>query len=207
MEVHVNMSKKLMRVLGMALAVIMALSIIPMASFAASPKVDSIASVNQTDDGKTVGVDATQSKVTEYVDNITEDGTHTVDVYATQASTFSLKLPKQVILDGAYAADKTYSGAYQISATGNIAGDEQLTVVNDASFALQQAGKEDITATVTQAKNTFRNTTDTVGATVVNGLNLDTPVTIDGTVSAQGITAGSWSGNFNIAVALTEIAP
>ena len=185
------------------LAVLMVVSVVPVAASAASTRVDSIASVDQSDNGTTVGFDETQDKATEYQDNITADGTHDVDVYATQASTFSLKLPKQVILDGAYAANKTYSGTYVISATGNIAGDERLTVVNDASFDLEQEGKADITATVAQTANTFAATTDTVGATVVNGLNLSTPSTITGTVSAQGITAGSWSGNFNIAVELT----
>ena len=202
------MTKKfnLKRTLCAVLAVLMVVSIVPVAASAASTRVDSIASVDQTDNGTTVGLDETQDKTTEYDDDITSDGTHTVDVYATQASTFSLKLPKQVILDGAYAANKTYSGTYVISATGNIAGDERLNVVNDASFTLSQTGKADITASVSQTANAFAATTDQVAATVVNGLNLATASTITGTVSAQGITAGSWHGSFDIAVSLDPAA-
>lgn len=200
------MKNSLKKVLSCALAACVCLSL-TITSFAASGYHDSIASVDSSDNGTTVGVDADQNKKTEYYAEITSDtATNTVNVYATQASTFSVVIPKTIILDGAFGAGKSYEGKYEVIVKGNIAGDESVNVVPDASFALQQAGKTDLTASVTQTVQHFRDTTETVGADTLTGVNLNTPVKTTGTVAVQGVTAGSWHGTFNFAIDIGQAA-
>lgn len=154
----------------------------------------------------TVGSDATQSKTSEYVDAVTdstataETKTATVNVYATQASTYSVKIPKTVILNGADG-----SGAYRIGVKGNIAGNQTITVApvdNDAdtegvNFSLAEQGtvaqKSNITASIEQAKTAF----------VQSEISVTDWTTTDATISAPAITAGSWIGTFNFTISVT----
>lgn len=156
--------------------------------------------------GTAVGSDETQSKTSAYEDAITdssataESKTAAVEVYATKASTYSVKIPKTIILDGT-----TGNGEYRIGVKGDISGDQTITVapvdadavLEGVNFALTEQAvgnpKEDVKATVTQAKTTF----------VQNEITAADWTTQDATIAAPDISAGMWTGtfNFNISIA------
>ncbi len=153
-----------------------------------------------------VGSDATQDKTSEYVDAVTdstataETKNATVNVYATQASTYSVKIPKTVVLNGADG-----SGAYRIGVKGNIAGNQTITVApvdKDAekegvNFSLAEQGtvsqKSNITASIEQAKTAF----------VQSEISATDWTTTDATISAPAITAGAWTGTFDFNISIT----
>ena len=200
---------KMNKLLLMGLAMTTAIS---MPVFAASGLTNSTAStaadatkVSGTDTMD--GQDTNQSKETLYSDEITEDKSETCEVYATQASTFSVIIPKTIILDGAKDAADGNIGKYVVTVKGNIGGAEIVSVTPDATFKMSQAGKDDIDATVTQAITDFRvedaallegaDTTKTV-----YGVDKAEGVTTDGTVEVSNLSAGSWSGQFAFNIAI-----
>lgn len=108
----------------------------------------------------------------------------------TQDSTFSVTIPKTVELDSSKTQD------YNVTVVGDIASNEKITVVPDASFLMEdQSGasvlKDDVTATVTQAKQEFVYS-EISGEGMTTGGNID----------AKDLTAGSWKGKFNFAISL-----
>jgi hypothetical protein len=122
---------------------------------------------------------------------ITENKEAECLVTYTQASSFTVTIPKEVDL----GADKTTD--YTVNVVGDIASNEKITVVPDASFLMKdQSGaatlKDDVTATVKQDVQEF----------VYSDINVDGGKTVDGNIDAQGLTAGSWKGTFNFAIAL-----
>lgn len=118
------------------------------------------------------------------------------EVYAEIGSTFTVTIPKKITLSG---TDKT--GSYTVSCTGDIAGDEYVSVVPDGSFAMKQGGKDDVTATVTQATQSFRG--DNYTKSLADGeAFMATGAT--GSISAKDLTAGAWKGTFNFAIALNQ---
>lgn len=149
--------------------------LVPATAFAASSYTNSTASVTN------------ESYTTD-----TSNAACTVD--AEVASEFSVTIPKTITLNG-----DTKSADYTVSVSGDIAGDEYILVKPEASFAMKQSGKDDVTATVTQNKNALRD----ANSTIVLGEN-ETKIgsNVQGTVSAQGLTAGRWSGAFNFEIAL-----
>ena len=208
------MKKK--NLIGLSTAMAVAMSVAPVATFAATTLVDSIGSVNMEDDGTTVGVDSVQTQKTEYYDEITADSdTNACQVYATQASTFSVIIPKTIILDGAKDAADGNIGKYVVTAKGNIGGIETIHVTPDASFKMSQAGKEDIDATVTQPLVNFvvtERTADSLadGMTADNtayGVDATDGAVADGTVEVTNLSAGSWSGQFNFNINITTDTP
>lgn len=149
----------------------------------ATDVVDSIGSINANDDGTTIGVDQSQSQKTEYTTEITEESKKDTLVYVSQASTFSVKIPKVIILDG-----QTKSANYLVSVAGNIGGEETINVVPEETFTMSQTGKEDIVANVIQDKTSWLfNEFATQG---------------NGTITANDMTAGSWKGQFDFNIEL-----
>ena len=190
------------KVLSVILAVLM-LATFAMSAFAATPDlVNSVGSVTADSEvAQVVGKDTTQNKITEYelaVDNSTatsETNTKSVDVYATQASTYSVKIPKTIVLDG-----ENGNGAYKVSVKGNISGNQTVKVIPAASFTLAEVAtvdaKADITATVNQTKTAW--TTSEITATDWASQN--------GSISAPAITAGCWNGTFGFTVSIENAA-
>ena len=172
-------------------------------AFATSPElVNSVGSVAADSEAtQIIGKDTTQNKSTEYelaVDGSTatnEAITKTVDVYATQASTYSVKIPKTVILNG---TDGT--GEYNVSVKGNISGNQTVKVIPDTSFTLSEISaidtKADISATVSQTKTAW--TTSEISATQWTSQN--------GAIAAPSITAGVWNGTFGFTVSIENAA-
>ena len=107
----------------LVVAIMIPVAVLP--ASAATSYTDSIASVNQQDDGSTVGYDENQNKSTLYQDDIISDGNNRVDAYVTQTSFFSVKLPKTIILNGTHG--QTNSGSYEVEVEGNLASDEVVS--------------------------------------------------------------------------------
>lgn len=211
------MRNKLLSTFSVAMAAVMA---VPGVAFAASDLKDSTAStaadatkVSGTDTMD--GQDENQAKETLYSDEITADApTNACEVYATQASTFSVVIPKTIILNG--KKDEANTGAYVVTAKGNIGGAETIHVVPDAAFKMSQEGKEDIDATVTQAITNFvvteRADDKLVGtmttANTAKGVDAVDGATADGLVEVTNLSAGSWAGqfNFNIEIVTDDLS-
>ena len=158
---------------------------------------DSIGSVTEdiTNSDK-VGVDKVQHKKSEYSDEITADApTNTCNAYLTKASTFSVVIPKTIVLDGSKTENN--SGAYSVTVKANMAGDDIISVVPDAGFNFSQPGKKDVAATVSQPKTTFQ-----INDGQVTEDNVEAGNTTTGTVSVDKITSGKWTGNFNFNIAI-----
>lgn len=133
-----------------------------------------------------------QSSVGEYYDD------EKVDVYATQSSNFSVIIPKIITLDGDLKL-----GNYQVAAKGDLTGGQKLKITTPETFELYEQGtdkKDSVTAEIYGAKTEWTyqdirpDTYDGTGTTV-------------GTVSASGISAGSWKGYFDFSIELEQSAP
>ena len=124
--------------------------------------------------------------------NVAENKTSNTTVYAELGSEFIVSIPKHIVLDG-----ETKTGAYTVGVRGDIAGTEYVSVVPDESFAMTQSGKADVTASISQDKTkwVFDEIFDPMLEATVDG---------HGVIDAQGLTAGSWNGNFNFNIALNE---
>jgi hypothetical protein len=122
---------------------------------------------------------------------ITKDESAECVVTYTQESSFTVTIPKTVDL----GEDKTTD--YEVNVVGDIASNEKITVKPDATFKMVDQSnatvkKADVTATVTQATQEF----------VYSDINVDGGKTVPGNIDAQDLTAGSWKGTFNFAIAL-----
>ena len=152
--------------------------------------------------GYTKGVDVEQKKeYTEYGEYTNTDTTHETsketEVYATIGSTFSYVLPKIVTLDG-----QDRGGKYRVRVKGDIAGSQKISIVPDASFTMSEVNasvdkKADITASVEQGKTEWNQTE----------INKDDYNDEIGTITANDISAGSWSGTFNFNTKLENTVP
>ena len=195
---------KNMNVIAVAAAVAASMAM-PLSAFAASGIKSSTASVT-TD--QTTGEDTNQNQKTAYADPIAEDKTSACDVYASQASTFSVTIPKVIILNGAKGAEN--SGAYIVKASGNIGGNETIGVTPDATFKMSQTGKTDINAAVAQAVTKFvvaqKTIADADKTTTVAGVDNAEGASTTGKVTVSNLTAGSWKGAFNFNIALNTDA-
>lgn len=121
-----------------------------------------------------------------FIQNTTED----VQVYLTQPSTFSVTIPK--VIQEQNVANSTYTDQYTVKVTGNIAGNQTVTVTPDATFDLIQSGKANITATVAQGDQQAD----------YNALANGKEKLLDGTVTANDVTAGDWEGTFRFNISL-----
>lgn len=100
------------------------------------------------------------------------------EVLYSQDSDFTVTIPKKIAL----GSDK--SAAYNVLVKGSVRADEKVTVYPDTEFAMHDAVKADVMATATQ-KDTVWSCTDITEAGTAKS----------GTVSAEKLTAGDWSGD------------
>ena len=183
------------------------------------------------DSGYTVtGNDTTQNKKSTYTQITLADETVTspCEVYATIAEgskvydptnpeagedgfvdgAVVVSLPTTLILSGTPDANGKYVGTGLVKARGNIAGTTVINVVPDATVTLSSTGKTSVTADITAEYTQFAVPTTTATGDKLNK-NLDYVFNDDCqsvlTVTATGITAGSWSGTFNNNVSLSTV--
>ena len=125
-------------------------------------------------------------------------------VDAALASKFEVTVPKKITLSGS-----AKSGTYSVTCKGDIAGNESVSVVPDATFTMSQTEKATVQAAVTQEKTMFRGSdyTKSLGDAVrmgpAAGDSTGTPLT--GSIAAPDLSAGAWSGTFNFTIGLKEV--
>lgn len=139
---------------------------------------DSTANASQTDTlDKTNGTDHFADETT----NVWQNGSISEEVRVTvdRASRFEITIPKEIVLNG-----NDGSASYNVSVTGEIAGDQVISVVPDASFTLNEDGGKQTSVTVTQNDTDF------------TYVQLDANTPYSGSLSAPEISAGNWSGSF-----------
>lgn len=114
--------------------------------------------------------------------------TRDTEVLYDQASTFSVTIPKTIVLGDTKASD------YTVNVKGDIASDKQVNVTPNASFDMidQAGGKDDVEATVTQNETVW----SSKDVCKENGTDKA------GNVEALGLTAGSWKGTFQFTIVL-----
>lgn len=112
--------------------------------------------------------------------NKTIDNEYYTITYTFQAPTYSVIIPKTVVLDGINGI-----GKYTVSVKGNIDNRDFIKVIPDNSFTMKNTYLSPITATVQQEVTSFTNQN-----------NIKSGAKTIGTITAKSL-AGKWSGNFN----------
>ena len=118
---------------------------------------------------------------------ISNDNNSNCDVYAEIGSEFKVTIPKKIVLSGT-----TKSGTYTVTVEGDIAGLEVISVTPDSAVTLSSKDKADVIGTITQDKLNW----------TYSEIYTDSKILANGSISAQGITAGAWNGTFNFAIKL-----
>ena len=106
-----------------------------------------------------------------------------VITYTFQAPTYSVIIPKTVIIDG-----KTGIGEYTVSVQGNIDDRDSVNVIPDSSFTMENKYLSPTTAIVKQTITSFTNKNKIKDGT-----------TATGTITTHSL-AGEWSGSFNFKI-------
>jgi hypothetical protein len=129
--------------------------------------------------------------------------TKDTDVLYTQSSTYSVIIPKLIVLDGV-----TKDAGYTVNVKGDISSDKQVSVAPQDALA-DEAGinfymadqatigtkKADVQADVTQDATVWSSAEVCVA---------DAGTTKNGKVEAPTITAGSWKGTFSFKIAMQD---
>ena len=119
----------------------------------------------------------------EYQNTEDEDYTNKTSVFAELGSEYKVTIPKTIVLSGT-----TKSANYYVKVEGDIAGYEIVNVVPDNIVNLYTKNKDSQTGIITQDKTTWK----------VSDFDVDA----NGQVTANGLTAGKWSGTFNFNINL-----
>ena len=149
---------------------------------------ETLADENQAD--KTLA-DETQTggTSTDGLQDTNASGSKAAVVKYDQASSFTVTIPKSIVLDRNKAA------TYNVKVKGDVLGNEIITVVPDATVTLNDAnGKDPVTGNIAQEKTEF-------SSTEVNTNSGNTT----GSVLANDLTSGDWSGNFEFAIGTNKI--
>ena len=118
-----------------------------------------------------------------------DSGSKAAVVKYDQASSFTVTIPKSIVLD----SNKT--ATYNVKVKGDILGNEIITVVPDQTVTLNDAnGKDPVTGNIAQKKTEFF-------STEVNTNSGNTT----GSVLVTDLTSGDWSGNFEFAIGTNQI--
>lgn len=126
---------------------------------------------------------------------IGEDGlTKNTVVEYTQASTFTVTIPKKIVLGSEKNSD------YNVNVKGDISSTDQVKVAPISKFDMVDTGtvgerKANVEATVTQAE-TIWSSAEVCNKTGKEGTDKT------GNVSALGLTSGTWEGTFTFNIAL-----
>ena len=173
------------RLTAFFLSVLMILTALPMTAYAGS--------VGSSADDKFVGKDTVQNASTTYK-NVEPKDTDT-NVYLTvDNSAIVVGVPTVVIVNGEADSNGVCKGDYSVSVSGDMSGSNTLIVEPESTqVPLSQTGKRDVIASIEQTQTEF----------TVDDLNANTVT--DGTVSATGLSAGSWNGEFMFNIQLATI--
>lgn len=171
-----------MKRLSRILSVILCFSILLSCSFVYA------ASTGSSAEDKSVGADSAQNATTVY-ENVSVGKSKTNTYLTVDDEQIVVGVPTIVILSGTADVNGNYSADYTVSAQGDMAGDKVLNIYPETDKCiLSQSGKTSVDADITQVQTEFSavETADGVSST--------------GKISANGLTAGSWNGNFNFVI-------
>lgn len=157
----------------------------------ASANITALAASTGSDaNNSSVGEDVVQNAHTEYEE--TGIGRTSTDVFLTvDNSDVLVAVPTSVIISGTPTDKGEYIGDYSVKASGDISGEEVLSVSpKEANISLQQKGKNDISAEINQDQTIFTSS------------DLAEGVSSNGTVTAIGLTAGTWHGTSSFEIQL-----
>lgn len=163
------------------------------------------------------GYTTTEEDVTYREDGLTQDYDNTadetkVDVLVAQASTFTVSIPKRIVLNG--AVNEKNDADYTVKVAGNIASDEVIHVTPASTFKMSddKGIKTDLDTTVTQSVTKFVNeaakpaeyadATDTI---LIKNNNDGDVGTTNGNVEVHNLTSGRWTGVFNFDIKLETV--
>lgn len=168
---------KLKRFIAMTMA--FCLTILPSNAFATEINLEN-SSANVNKHG-TVTKDSGSDTFDDETTNVWQGGsiTEEVRVNVDVASSFTITIPKEIVLNG-----NDGSATYKVKCEGNIAGDQVICIVPDASFTLNEDGGKTTPVTATQPDTDF------------TYVELNDAKEYDGSLSAPQISAGNWSGSF-----------
>ena len=128
---------------------------------------------------------------TQSTQTTTEAGTQNSVVKYDQASAFTVTIPKSIALSSSKSAE------YTVKVQGDVIGNEIITVTPDESVILSDSnGKDPVTGDITQEKTEFSSTevnTRSGGGTAT------------GSILANNLTSGDWSGNFKFVIRTNQI--
>ena len=128
---------------------------------------------------------------TQSMQTTTETGTQNSVVKYDQASAFTVTIPKSIALSSSKSAE------YTVKVQGDVIGNEIITVTPDASVILSDSnGKDPVTGDISQEKTEFSSTE--VNARSGGG-------TATGSILANNLTSGDWSGNFKFVIGTNQI--
>ena len=128
---------------------------------------------------------------TQSTQTTTEAGTQNSVVKYDQASAFTVTIPKSIALSSSKSAE------YTVKVHGDVIGNEIITVTPDESVILSDSnGKDPVTGDITQEKTEFSSTE--VNARSGGG-------TATGSILANNLTSGDWSGNFKFVIRTNQI--
>ena len=145
------------------------------------------------------GKDKNQNEETKY-ESYSSDSSTTTSVYVSQASTFSVIAPVIATMNGEADKNGNYTGTIKYSVTGNIAGNEVVTVEPDSSFELKQPEKENILCNIVSKDGNTAKTKFTYG----EGLKIGNTVSQEYTLTTKDVTAGSWVGYFSTNISISD---
>ena len=132
-----------------------------------------------------------QDNETPSTQTTTETGTQNSVVKYDQASAFTVTIPKSIALSSSKSAE------YTVKVQGDVIGNEIITVTPDASVILSDSNSKDpVTGDITQEKTEFSSTE--VNARSGGG-------TATGSILANNLTSGDWSGNFKFVIGTNQI--
>lgn len=175
-------SKKIISILLTALTV---LSVNPISAFAQS-------SIGSTSSNILIGEDAEQKVKTQY-EEIEEGNTQTQVYLTVEDSDLVVSVPTTIILNGTSDEKGNYIGKYSVGVSGNMSGNKLVQVKpTDTSVELHQNGKLSTNATIMQERTLFDND------------DLANKMTSIGTVTANGLTAGSWNTDTSFEIGIIE---
>ena len=127
---------------------------------------------------------------TQSTQTTTEAGTQNSVVKYDQASAFTVTIPKSIALSSSKSAE------YTVRVQGDVIGNEIITVTPDASVILSDSnGKDPVTGDITQEKTEFSSTE----------VNARSGGTATGSILANNLTSGDWSGNFKFVIGTNQI--
>ena len=128
---------------------------------------------------------------TQSMQTTTETGTQNSVVKYDQASAFTVTIPKSIALSSSKSAE------YTVKVHGDVIGNEIITVTPDASVILSDSnGKDPVTGDISQEKTEFSSTE----VNARSGVG-----TATGSILANNLTSGDWSGNFKFVIGTNQI--